>query len=69
MLNGAVTLNYGAYQDAARSINWGDTVGVDTVADVGGGGVISHTVYGRVPTGQFVATGGYGDTVIITVTY
>ena len=35
----------------------------------GGGGVISHTVYGRIPTGQFVATGAYGDTVIITVTY
>jgi spore coat protein U-like protein len=57
------------YQDAARSLNWGDTVGVDTVGGVGGGGVNAHNLYGRIPTGQFVATGGYGDTVIITVTY
>ncbi|MDH3791573.1 MAG: spore coat U domain-containing protein [Rhodospirillales bacterium] len=69
MANGGATLNYSMYRDAARTLNWGDTVGVDTVGGAGGGGVISHTVYGRIPTGQFVATGAYGDTVIITVTY
>ena len=69
MANGPATLNYSMFQDAGRTVNWGDTVGVDTVAGVGGGGVISHTVYGRVPTAQFVATGAYGDTVTITVTY
>jgi spore coat protein U-like protein len=69
MANGPATLDYEIYRDAARTLNWGDTVAVDTVSGVGGGGVISHTIYGRIPTGQFVATGAYGDTVTITVTY
>ncbi len=69
MANGPATLNYSMFRDAARTLNWGDTVGVDTVSGVGGGGVIPHTVYGRIPTGQFVATGPYSDTVTITVTY
>ena len=69
MANGPATLNYSMFQDAARTVNWGDTVGVDTVSGVGGGGVVSHTVYGRIPTGQFVAPGAYADTVTITVTF
>ena len=66
---GASTLNYGMYQDATRTINWGDTVGTDTITGVGAGGLQSHTVFGRIPTGQFVATGAYNDTVTITVTF
>ena len=69
MANGGATLNYSMYQDASRTTNWGDTVGTDTVSGTGGGGVVSHTVYGRIPTGQFVATGAYSDTVTITVTF
>ncbi len=69
MANGGATLNYSMYQDAGRTINWGDTVGSDTASGVGAGGVQSHTVYGRIPTGQFVATGAYSDTVTITVTF
>jgi spore coat protein U-like protein len=69
MLNGGATLDYGMYQDASRATNWGDSVGTDTVSGVGGGGLQSHTVFGRIPTGQFVSTGAYIDTVTITVTF
>jgi spore coat protein U-like protein len=69
MASGAAVLNYGLYQDAARTTNWGDTVGTDTVAGVGGGGIQNITVYGRIPTSQFVAPGAYSDTVTATVTY
>ena len=69
MANGGATLNYSMYQDASRTTNWGDTVGTDTVSGTGGGGVVSHTVYGRIPTGQFVAPGAYSDTLTITVTF
>ena len=69
MANGGATLDYSMYQDASRTTNWGDTVGTDTVSGTGGGGVQTHTVYGRIPTGQFVATGAYSDTVTITVTF
>ncbi len=69
MANGGALLNYSVFSDPARTVNWGDTVGTDTVSGVGGGGVNPHSVYGRIPTGQFVATGAYSDTVTITVTY
>jgi spore coat protein U-like protein len=69
MANGPATLNYSMYRNAGRTLNWGNTPTIDTVAGVGGGGVISHTVYGTIPADQFVAIGDYSDTVIITVTY
>lgn len=70
MVNGSDTLNYGLYQDAGRSTNWGNTAGVDTPsATVAGLTATSHTVYGRVPQGQNVAPGVYLDTITVTVNY
>lgn len=66
----ADTLNYALYRDSNRTQNWGETNGVDTVADTGDGLVQTHTVYGRVPTGQTTTpAGAYTDTVNITVEY
>lgn len=69
MLNGAVELNYGLYSDAARTTNWGNTVNTDTVEGTGDGTAIDHTVYGRIPAGQYVAAGSYSDTIDVSVTY
>jgi spore coat protein U-like protein len=69
MLNGAVELNYGLYSDAARTTNWGNTVSIDTVEGTGDGTAINHTVYGRIPPGQYVAAGSYSDTIDVSVTY
>jgi len=63
-------LNYSLFSDASRTVNWGNTVGTDTV-NVGSatGAAENHTVYGRIPTGQYVTAGSYSDTITVTVTY
>ena len=40
-------------------------------ADAVGGTAVprSYTVYGRIPAGQYVAPGSYGNTITVTVTY
>jgi spore coat protein U-like protein len=62
-------LNYSLFQDAARTINWGNTVGTDTVAGAGTGSVQSFTVFGRIPAAQFPGAGSYSDTITVTLTF
>lgn len=64
------SLVYSLYRDALRTLVWGDTVGVDTVAGIGAGVAQTLTVYGRVPAAQLAAgTGNYSDTITVTVNY
>jgi spore coat protein U-like protein len=64
------TLNYALYTDAARTNNWGNTVGTDTVSGTGNGSAQTQTVYGEIPGSQSgVPTGTYSDTINLTVTY
>ena len=70
MVNGANRLDYGLYQDAAHTTNWGNTPGTDTPAPIIAGLLpASLTVYGLVPAGQIVPLGAYTDTITVTVTY
>jgi spore coat protein U-like protein len=69
MTNGANTLDYSLYTNAGRTTVWGDTIGVDTQAGTGNGAGQALTVYGRIPTAQYVAAGAYTDTITATVTY
>ncbi|WP_246526766.1 Csu type fimbrial protein [Plastoroseomonas hellenica] len=62
-------LNYALFSDSARTINWGNTVGTNTVAGTGSGAAQTLTVYGRVPAAQFVAPGAYVDTITATITF
>ncbi|HEY1962441.1 MAG TPA: spore coat U domain-containing protein, partial [Rhizomicrobium sp.] len=67
---GSASLSYSLYQDAARTRNWGNTVGTDTVPGTGTGTAQSLTVYGRVPGSQTAAVpGSYADTIVVTLTY
>jgi spore coat protein U-like protein len=66
---GADPLAYSLSQDAAHSINWGDTIGTDTVPGTGNGLGQTLTVFGRVPAGQFVGPGAYTDTITVTLTF
>ncbi len=68
---GANLISYGLYQDAAHTKNWGNTVGVDTVASFGFFPFFSTTfnVYGQVPVQVTPPNGGYSDNVRIVVTY
>lgn len=65
----AALLNYALYRDAARTQNWGNTAGTDTISGTGDGNARAITVYGTVPAGQLVAPGAYSDTIVVTVTY
>jgi spore coat protein U-like protein len=59
------TLNYGLYNDAARSAGFNVPAGT-----IGSGQAQAITVYGRIPIGQITArAGAYTDTVDVTVTY
>ncbi|MBC7610897.1 MAG: spore coat U domain-containing protein [Polaromonas sp.] len=69
MSNGANVISYSLYSDPNRTLNWGQTVGTDTITGTGSGTTQVLTVYGRVPAGQFVTPGNYSDTIIATVTY
>lgn len=70
MTGGTNLLNYSLFRDSARSLNWGSTVATDTLADTGTGAAKTHTVYGRIPSGQETAAlGAYADTITVTVTY
>lgn len=62
-------LSYFLYRDAGRTLNWGTTIGTDTVALTGTGVAQSTTVYGQIPALQAVTAGTYSDTVLITVTF
>lgn len=66
----ANTLDYALYSDSARTTNWGNTVGTDTVTGTGTGAAQSLTVYGAIASGQTTAAvGSYSDTITVTVTY
>lgn len=70
MTNGGNTLDYSMYTTAGRVTVWGDgTLSTVTQAGTGNGAGQGFTVYGRIPTGQFVTAGNYSDTVTATVTY
>ena len=69
MQSGAAQLTYALYRDAARTLNWGNTVGTDTLAGTGTGSAQASTVYGRIAAGQLPAPGGYVDTITATITF
>ncbi len=62
-------LAYGLFQNAGFTVNWGQTIGTDTVSGTGNGSAQPITVYGQVAAGQFVAPGSYADTITATVSY
>jgi spore coat protein U-like protein len=69
MTSGSATVGYQMYSNAARTTNWGNTVGTDTVGGTGNGSAQTLTVYGRVPVQATPAPATYNDTVTVTVTY
>jgi len=56
---GGATLSYRVFQDAARTINWGNT----TADELTGTGSTNVTFYGQISAGQVVAPGTYTDTL------
>jgi spore coat protein U-like protein len=74
LANGSSHLGYVLYLDAAHATIWGDgnngtSVNPIAASHTGDGTAQSHTVYGRIPAGQYVEAGAYADMVIATITY
>lgn len=70
---GANSLNYNLYVDAARTVVFGNgTTGTQTITSPLNGLLIfgqSSVIYGRIPARQRPAAGSYSDTVVITIVY
>lgn len=66
---GSLPLPYFLYSDSARTKNWGDTVGTDTVPGTGNGSGQPLTVYGNIPLGEVSRAGAYSDTITVTITF
>lgn len=62
-------LAYSLFRDAGLTLNWGQTIGTDTVQQTGNGTPQTATVFGQIPALQAVSAGSYSDTVGITVTF
>jgi spore coat protein U-like protein len=71
LINGATTVAYNIYSDAAHANVLGSTAGTNTVdfTSTGSGTVDTFTVYGRVPAQAAKPNGTYTSTVTATLTY
>jgi spore coat protein U-like protein len=67
--SGADRLDYGLYQDAGRTLNWGDTSGVDTLEVLTTGATQLVPVYGEIRSGQRTSAGLYGDVITVRVQF
>jgi spore coat protein U-like protein len=66
--SGVNVLYYNLYTDTLRSLIWGDgTAGTTLVS--GSGTAATYTVYGRIPGGQNLPAGSYGDSITVTLNF
>ncbi len=71
-VDGASRLGYNIYTTSGYATVWGDGTGstvTQTYSAIISLGTISFTAYGQAPSGQYVATGPYSDSITVTVTY
>ncbi len=66
---GPALINYFLFRDAGRTLNWGETIGTDTVAATGNGSAQAFTVFGRIPPQSSPLPALYTDTITVTVTF
>ncbi|WP_164985805.1 spore coat U domain-containing protein [Bosea sp. Tri-44] len=69
MAKGAEFVTYGLYRDGSRTLPFGSTAGVDTLAGTGTGLAQAVTIHGRVPSQTTPSPGLYTDTIVATVVY
>ena len=70
MKNGSEYLTYELYKESGRTNVWGNAGGaLVTLTAATSNAAQTLTVYGRIPPGQDVSVGNFGDAVQITVTY
>jgi len=62
-------LNYGLFQDAGRTMHWGDKPGVDTREMVTTGYPQTVPIYGEIPAGQRANDGTYSDEITVRLQF
>ena len=68
--NGANTLGYNLYMDAARTVVWGDkSSGTSNYSATLNLLPTTLQVYGRIPAGQNAMVGSYADTIVVTLLF
>lgn len=65
MVNGSGHLLYNFYTNSSRTTVWG----ANSVSGTGNGSTQDLTIYGRIPAHQYLATGGYLDTITVVVNF
>lgn len=67
---GAESLYYNLFLDAARSTVWGNgTGGTQTYVTDPGKEDVTVTIYGRIPPEQDISFGSYADAVTVTINF
>ena len=70
MQNGANSLSYNLYMDAARTVVWGNkSSGTSNYTALLAVLPVTLSVYGRIPARQNAKAGNYSDTVVITLLF
>lgn len=71
LATGTDLLNYNLFTTASRDIIWGDgTSGTSTITrNIQKNRPWTGTVYGRMPPGQDVGIGSYGEVLVITINF
>jgi len=69
MKSGANSLQYKLCSDSARTVNWGNTVGTDTVAGTGNSTAQTLPIYGLLPVQTTPPVGAYTSMVTATITF
>lgn len=69
MISGSETIDYQLFRNNARTRNWGNNVGVDTVNRTGNGNWQGRRIFGRVPPQTTPSSGTYTDTVTAIIYY
>jgi spore coat protein U-like protein len=72
LVHSTSTLAYNLYLDAARTSVWGDGTGGTSrygPTTPPSGSAVTVSIFGRVPAGQNVSVGSYGDTIVATILF
>lgn len=62
-------LPYQLYKEGTYTTAWGNGGGAILSGQTGNGSAQAIPVYGKITQGQYVASGSYVDTVVVTITY
>jgi spore coat protein U-like protein len=66
---GAALLGYALSSNPRGIVNWGQTVGRDTVTGSGNGTAEALSVHDQIAAGRYFAAGAHADSITVTVTY